>query len=89
MLVTVYNYYRCKLPGIANDTFELQGANHAILINNTIPGSSDKDLTYDKCEMYVNHTGEPTRQECSEWVYSTSVFKNTFTKQVTQWLVKR
>ena len=87
-------HYRCKIDGLDNDTYKVQGDYHQALINATIPPGS-KDQKYDMCHVYVtdNYTNydqdnkpsnATTKQKCTSWVYATDVYKNTFAKQVTK-----
>ncbi|KAL8573563.1 hypothetical protein ACOMHN_047833 [Nucella lapillus] len=48
--------HRCRIPGLDNDTFEIQSPNHQRLIESAIPSTltADGHLTFDKCQMYVN-----------------------------------
>ena len=81
--------HRCKLPGIANDTYVPQSYEHEVLINATIP--SHTKYGYDRCHLYYGHHlqydnySRPLNASlvtCTEWVYDDSVYKHTFTKQV-------
>ena len=85
--------FRCKIPFLDNDTFEVQDAYHASLINLTIPPSDDPLLAYDKCNLFdvdVNltsaasyvRTDDVKIAQCSEWVYDKTVFLDTFTSEV-------
>ena len=88
-------FYRCKIPDLENDTYEIQSAIHQLLIDQTVP-LSDTDK-YDSCKLYsgndvvYDNNSRPvnaTTVGCSEWVYDTTVFKNTFTKKVNYILYK-
>ncbi|KAK3098840.1 hypothetical protein FSP39_023568 [Pinctada imbricata] len=82
--------HRCKIPGLYNDSYQIQGAWHQDLINMTIPPPEHADLDdYSKCNIYVypsNVTvGDHSRAvltPCTEWVYDRSVFKTTFTTKI-------
>jgi len=90
----VYFHFRCWLPDLANDTYEVQGKWHAVKINQSIPWETHKDdsLIYSDCELYVtndktvyNNASVPenvTKEECHSWVYDQSTFKNTFITKV-------
>ena len=88
---TLVHYCRCKLPGVENDTYEVQGNYHQGLINATIP-SGYEDQLYDECHIYEpgEHskykTGDKpvngTKVKCTAWVYDTTVYENTFAKEV-------
>jgi hypothetical protein len=98
-----YNFYgatpnfRCKIPSLDNDTYEIADDNHQYLINKYIPPPSSKSFKdeYNKCEIkvYSNETENKIEsssnnntnfklQKCKEWVYSKKYFKNTL---VTDW----
>ena len=92
------HYCRCKLPGVENDTYELQGNYHQALINATIPAGSE-DHEYDECHIYAYeeptnyNTGDDkpvngTKVKCTAWVYDTTVYKNTFAKKVSNNLLQ-
>jgi len=76
-----------------NDTYAVQNAFHEQLINSSIPPSDDPTKLYDEChvrsysgrsDVYTGDSGNVTSyfEECSEWVYDTSVFQETFTSKV-------
>lgn len=70
--------HRCKIPGLENDTWEIQGDWHQDLVNTYIPPSLDYD--YNRCNVYKN--GLNTSQvKCTEWVYSKEVFEESFTSE--------
>ena len=67
---------------MVNDSFEVQDEYHKSIINATIP-PGDEDHVYDQCHLYVSTAGaNRTIHKCTEWVYETTVYKNTFAKQV-------
>ncbi|XP_013421303.1 organic cation transporter protein [Lingula anatina] len=84
MLVSVFIQvlppHRCQLPGLENDTYEIQGDWHKALIEATIPVTSDGD--YSKCTIWANHTlaytGNMSEHKCDSWVYDRSIFTRTF-----------
>ncbi|XP_062596942.1 organic cation transporter protein-like [Saccostrea cucullata] len=67
--------YRCKIPGLQNDTYAVQNQFHDDVINATIP--KHPDGSYYQCKILVNGTIE----KCSEWVYDQSVFTLTVNSQ--------
>ncbi|XP_069134981.1 organic cation transporter protein-like isoform X2 [Argopecten irradians] len=84
--------HRCKIPGYDNDTYNIQSDLHLALINSYIPPSSDETHKYDQCHLYSfnfsavtfdnsSHPINATKTQCSEWVYSREVFKETFTSK--------
>ena len=65
-----------------NDTWDVFSPEHDALVKYYIP-PSDK-YPYDRCHLYdhSNNSASNTSQiKCNEWVYDTSIFENTFTKQ--------
>lgn len=91
VIVVLYTpNHRCKIPGLDNDTYEIQGQFHEDLLNKTIPLSADPTLTYDQCRMYdtgnalldlSRRQSNATLVKCTEWVYDKSVFYETFTSK--------
>ncbi|OWF45914.1 organic cation transporter protein-like [Mizuhopecten yessoensis] len=86
--------HRCKIPYFENDTYDISSAFHQNLINNYIPPSSDDDtLDYDQCHLYsfdynnakFDNSSRPINAsliKCNDWVYSDSMFKETFTTKL-------
>ncbi|XP_052244559.1 organic cation transporter protein-like isoform X1 [Dreissena polymorpha] len=80
--------HRCTIPSLENDTYEVQGIWHDILINKYIPRSTDGSLAYAACAIYLSHAntsyneqGVPLNSstaECDSWVYEKATFKSTF-----------
>lgn len=87
-------YLRCEVPDLKNDTYDLQGDWQEVLLNRSIPWTTNDDgePEYDSCEIYF--TNEKTvynslnipinnsKGECDSWVYDQSVFKSTFITKV-------
>ncbi|XP_060086238.1 organic cation transporter protein-like [Ylistrum balloti] len=85
--------HRCKIPGLENDTYNVQSSYHLELVNNYIPPSADETtLDYDRCHMYLfnasdvifDKSSKPVNAslvKCTEWVYSNSLFDETFTSK--------
>ena len=75
---------RCKIPGYPNDTWAIQSEYHEQLINVTIPASKDPSLLYDKCHIrrYNNGSDDFNVVKCTQWVYDTETFKETFVSKV-------
>ena len=89
MQILEFIQHRCAIPGYDNDTFIPQDYNHAHLINNTIPPSSDGTSSYDKCHLYsqgsngtIGNGADRRITKCSSWVYDPSVYTNTIGIQV-------
>ena len=84
---------RCKLPNLDNDTYSIQNEVHKLYVNISIPwATKETNHIYSKCSMYKDSVSYDTRgyhpisngtAECDEWVYDKSVFRSTFTSQVT------
>ncbi|XP_033740113.1 organic cation transporter protein-like [Pecten maximus] len=84
---------RCKIPDLENDTYIIRSHYQQNLINNYIPPSWDDDtLDYDQCHLYsfdhqnvkFDNSSRPVNAslvQCNEWVYSDSVFDETFTSK--------
>ncbi|XP_046583399.1 organic cation transporter protein-like [Haliotis rubra] len=85
LMSTVFTHnipkHRCALPGVSNDTYAVQGPDHELLLNASIPWKTEKGVSVrDSCLIYkddVSGGQNRTTQECSAWVYDDSVFKNT------------
>ncbi|WAR09240.1 LOW QUALITY PROTEIN: ORCT-like protein, partial [Mya arenaria] len=82
--------HRCALPGVENDTYQIQDLFHERLVNRSIPPSTDEGLTYDECNIYTDDGSEyggfsrpanATTVACDRWVYDDSVFDITFTSE--------
>ena len=78
--------FRCKIPGLDNDTWGDSSPAHKALVKFYIPPSDT--YPYDRCHLYdrgnltVRSNTSIPMVKCNEWVYSTAVFQNTFTQQV-------
>jgi len=79
--------FRCAIPGLQNDTFQLLGPWHEELINRSIPLLGDTESTeVDTCHVYASKANETrpvgTRETCEEWVFDKSIFEDTFITKV-------
>lgn len=83
--------FRCKLPGYANDTFQIQSDHHRQLVDYYIPppGKNTLKNKYDSCHLkhyFNNETSfvnkSSTLVTCNEWVYSTEYFDETLISRV-------
>jgi hypothetical protein len=76
--------FRCKLPNLTNDTYEIWGDFQKELVDKYIPlnDKSSKD-PYDKCilKVFSNET-DFSLQKCNEWVYSQKYFGQTLITKV-------
>lgn len=74
------------MPGFHDDTWELQGAAHANIVNASIP--LDPDLTddggYSRCQMrfHDNVTAETSLTSCSRYVYDQSTYSSSIVTKV-------
>ncbi|KAL3882125.1 hypothetical protein ACJMK2_028496 [Sinanodonta woodiana] len=84
-------YIMCAIPGYDNDTYRIQSEYHQMLVNKTIPRSSDVKLKYDQCHIFAanatydeyNHPLNDTPSlNCKRWVYDDAIFKATFVTQI-------
>ena len=87
MLDTGLSYYfRCAIPMLANDTFEIEDAEHRQLLDEYIPLSTDG--TYSSCFIYdrtTNETGSYSSNstiQCDKWVFDTTIFVDTVITEV-------
>ena len=77
------NYFRCKIPGLDNDTWDDDSLEHQALVKYYIPPSDT--YPYDRCHLYDRSNSSESNGslvKCNTWVYDTSVFGKTFTTQV-------
>ena len=88
MISNSYAIFRCKIPGLDNDTWDNGSPEHQALVKFYIPPSDT--YPFDRCHLYdrdnstvhTNTSIHVPMVKCKEWVYSTSIFRNTFTQQV-------
>ncbi|XP_013382971.1 organic cation transporter protein [Lingula anatina] len=66
--------HRCRLPGLPNDTYAIQGPWHEALVKKTIPVTSSGE--YDSCNMNLEGDGVVA---CNNWVYDEAFFTQTYT----------
>ncbi|KAK3776071.1 hypothetical protein RRG08_046738 [Elysia crispata] len=82
--------HRCRIPGLANDTFAVQSEWHQKLINDSIPWKKNEyddkwemsschiyDNDYEKSQIALNGSEgnkSATELECSEWVFDESEY---------------
>ncbi|XP_063404776.1 organic cation transporter protein-like [Mytilus trossulus] len=74
--------HRCQIPGFNNDTYKVQNDQHASIVNKTIPPSHDEIHKYDRCHYYLYRNNTRYMVKCSEWVYDTNTFHETFTSKM-------
>jgi hypothetical protein len=75
--------FRCKLPMLNNDTYEIWGEHHQELVDKYIPLSSVNSYKskYDGCNLKIlNEHYNLTK--CTEWVYSKEYFGTTLATEV-------
>ncbi|GFR84862.1 solute carrier family 22 member 13 [Elysia marginata] len=86
--------YRCAVPGLQNDTFDIQDDTHAKLTEASIPFDSGKG-SYSRCTRYkssldLDHNSTRQMQNatsfetesCTRWVYSTRVFASSIVSEL-------
>ncbi|KAL8589920.1 hypothetical protein ACOMHN_024007 [Nucella lapillus] len=90
VLLFYFPEHRCRVPGLANDTFSVQSDVHRMTVNRSVPmTSSDGDVSYAKCDVYrerdeqhaANRTLYGDTEPCDSWVYDKSVFERTIVTQ--------
>ncbi|XP_046546409.1 organic cation transporter protein-like [Haliotis rubra] len=76
--------HRCAIPGMKNDTFQIQSEAHADLINRTMPLDNDNgDLPRSSCFIYSTSENASSRdmntvtEPCHKWTYDKSVYQST------------
>jgi len=83
--------FRCKLPIIANDSFEIIDEWHQSEINKYIPLAKEKSINnpYEKCYIKIFNSNDTlnannnfTLEKCDSWVYSKKYFNSTL---ITDW----
>ncbi|XP_052089051.1 organic cation transporter protein-like [Mytilus californianus] len=74
--------HRCQIPGLNNDTYQVQNNEHASIINKTIPPSHDEIHRYDRCHYYQYRNNTRDMVKCSKWVYDINTFHETFTSKM-------
>ncbi|XP_046560423.1 organic cation transporter protein-like isoform X2 [Haliotis rubra] len=84
--------HRCAIPGLKNDTYEVQDKGHEYLINLTIPRLASDNVSYLPCKVYTdvtlhrddNHTRPLNRytETCHSWVYDKSSFDTTIAQSM-------
>ena len=86
VIILCLPYFRCKIPGLFNDTWDVKSIEHRDLVNYYIPPSDT--YPYDRCHLYIRDNSTVEKSEnfpmvkCKEWVFDPSVFTNTLVKQV-------
>ncbi|XP_005104628.1 organic cation transporter protein-like [Aplysia californica] len=97
VLLTVFTMastdFRCAVPGLENDTYEIQNEFHQRLINESIP-FNEREGKYAECDVYaawnVSGVSSPPSAtgndrlvtECTSWVYSQEIFTSTYVTQL-------
>ncbi|CAE1142056.1 SLC22A4_5 [Acanthosepion pharaonis] len=77
--------HRCAIPGLLNDTYEVQDTNHADLIMDYIPQyMKDGEQKYSNCYFYSNETldSNGTMHACNSWVYDKSQYHTSVTSDL-------
>ncbi|XP_048240248.1 organic cation transporter protein-like [Haliotis rufescens] len=86
ILITVFTLgvpdHRCAVPSLDNDTYAIQGEQHARAVNAAIPIASEGRQLYSSCLVYnvINSTRSGGVQYtnathlCNRWVYDEATF---------------
>ncbi|XP_046582580.1 organic cation transporter protein-like [Haliotis rubra] len=86
IMVTVFTLgvpdHRCAVPGLDNDTYLIQGEQHARAVNAAIPAADEGTQLYSSCHVYdvtnKSRTGalqsSNTTHSCNRWVYDEETF---------------
>ncbi|CAE1142044.1 SLC22A4_5 [Acanthosepion pharaonis] len=77
--------HRCAIPGLPNDTYEVQDTDHADLIKAYIPQYiEDGERKYNNCYFYSNETLDDngTIHACNSWVYDKSQYQTSVTSDM-------
>ncbi|XP_067676535.1 organic cation transporter protein-like [Haliotis asinina] len=86
ILVTVFTLgvpdHRCAVPGLDNDSYVIQGDQHAHAVNAAIPVATEGRQAYSSCLVYVaiNSTSSGAvkytnaTRSCNRWVYDQGTF---------------
>ncbi|XP_046545833.1 organic cation transporter protein-like [Haliotis rubra] len=76
--------HRCALPDWDNDTYAIQGEQHARAVNAAIPLSNEGTQLYSSCFInnIINDTNGDgvytnTSRKCEKWVYDKDMFSST------------
>ncbi|XP_064606001.1 organic cation transporter protein-like [Liolophura sinensis] len=85
-------HFRCSIPGLDNDTYEIQDENHQELVDAYIPVKLGKlGEEYQSCSLYNHYNtsvgnwstvGNLTQDACYDWVYDKSIFRTTVTEEM-------
>ena len=84
VFILLFSFFRCAIPSLTNDTFQVQSPAHEWMLNMSVPPKSSCHLyapgnyTYDSHYRPINASRIP----CNLWVYDTSVFTTTVASQV-------
>ncbi|XP_067675163.1 organic cation transporter protein-like [Haliotis asinina] len=83
--------HRCAVPGVTNDTYEVQDKGHEYLIDLNIPRLAD-NVSYSPCTVYTdvtlhrddNHSRPLNRytEPCHSWVYDKRSFDTTIAQSM-------
>jgi OCT family organic cation transporter-like MFS transporter 4/5 len=69
--------FRCKIPGLENDTFEIASPEHKALVDLYIPRDVSSN-SYKGCLLRLN----ASEVECNSWVYSKEFYERTI---ISEW----
>ncbi|XP_013381562.1 organic cation transporter protein isoform X2 [Lingula anatina] len=77
--------FRCKLPGLQNDTFKIQGKWHQNMVDISFMNVSDEECTvFPNISHQINVNQDITEpDECSKWVFDTADVTYSYPMQFT------
>lgn len=77
--------FRCKLPMLDNDTYEITSTEQQRLVDLYIPRGSDFSINDRECKLIsyeTNSTSNVDLEKCDTWVYSKQYFQETIVSRV-------
>lgn len=92
--LTAYSYvftgaipdFRCKIPSLPNDTYEIYSEYQRKLVDFYIPFKNNDSTKYDTCHIkkYESNSANLnfTLVKCDKWVYSKKYFEETVSTKV-------
>jgi len=83
-----YNYvfisgtpeFRCKIPALDNDTYEIASEAHRHLVNLYVPRTANNQ--YEKCKLNVLNSTTNATAKCDSYVFSKKYYTKTIVTDV-------
>ena len=83
-LIHFSTFFRCAIPGLLNDTYEVQSNEHELLIERFIP--KDSSGTWSSCKINFSRQNSSenvtSTRSCDRWVYAKTPFRDTVVTEV-------